>query len=184
MPLNNKFELGSKTFRCFSANAASLPRATRQPVGPRQSSNMNFRDFRRPDVIVLERGCVVVVELKGALHPSQAALDQALGYARDLAAYHAACAGHSVIPVLVNRGSDPEPVLRDSVYVVAPAGLDLLLDRLSEKGETNIPVSAFLAPDSYAPLPQSFRPHVNCFRNGHCHLLNVRGLRLNPRCST
>lgn len=111
------------------------------------------RDFRRPDVIVLERGCVVVVELKGDLHPSQAALDQALGYARDLAAYHAACAGHAVIPVLVNRGSDPEPVLRDNVYVVAPAGLDLLLDRFSEKGEPNIPVSAFLAPDSYAPLP-------------------------------
>ena len=27
------------------------------------------RDFRRPDVIVLERGCVVVVELKGDLPP-------------------------------------------------------------------------------------------------------------------
>lgn len=34
------------------------------------------RDSRRPDVIVLERGCVAVLELKGALHPSRAALDQ------------------------------------------------------------------------------------------------------------
>lgn len=111
------------------------------------------RDFRRPDVIVLECGCVVVLELKGDLRPSQAALDQALGYARDLAAYHAACAGQSVIPVLVNRGSGAEPVLRDGVYVVGPVGLDVLLDRLSERGEPHIPVSAFLAPDSYAPLP-------------------------------
>ncbi len=39
------------------------------------------RDSRRPDVIVLERGCVAVLELKGALHASRAALDQALGYA-------------------------------------------------------------------------------------------------------
>src|SRR5688572_15590469 len=57
------------------------------------------RDFRRPDVIVLEGGCVVVVEFKGHLNPSQAALDQALGYARDLAAYHSACAGRRVVPV-------------------------------------------------------------------------------------
>lgn len=111
------------------------------------------RDFRRPDVIVLERGCVVVVELKGHVRVSQAALDQALGYARDLAAYHASCAGRSVIPVLVNRGSDPEPVLRDNVYIVGPTGLDVLLDRLSEKGEPAIPVSEFLLPDAYAPLP-------------------------------
>ena len=56
------------------------------------------RDSRRPDVIVLERGCVAVLELKGALHASRAALDQALGYARDLAAYHAACAGRRTAP--------------------------------------------------------------------------------------
>ena len=43
------------------------------------------RDSRRPDVIVLERGCVAVLELKGALNASRAALDQAFGYARDLA---------------------------------------------------------------------------------------------------
>lgn len=111
------------------------------------------RDFRRPDVIVLEGGCVVVVELKGYLHASQAAVDQALGYARDLSAYHASCAGRSVFPVLVTRGSDSEPTLRDGVYVVGPSGLDVLLGRFSQKGESIVPVSEFLAPDSYAPLP-------------------------------
>lgn len=111
------------------------------------------RDFRRPDVIVLERGCVVVVELKGYPHASQAAVDQALGYARDLAAYHASCADRSVIPVLVTSGSSPEPTQRDGVYVVGPAGLEMLLDRLSESGKPTITASEFLAPDSYAPLP-------------------------------
>ena len=33
--------------------------------------------------------------------PSQAALDQVDAYARDLRAYHSACAGADVIPVLV-----------------------------------------------------------------------------------
>ncbi len=111
------------------------------------------RDFRRPDVIILERGCVAVLELKGALHASQAALDQALGYARDLGAYHAACAGRTVTPVLLTRGSAFEPELRDGVYVVAPAGLDALLDRLSQRDQPPIPVHEFLAPDAYAPLP-------------------------------
>jgi hypothetical protein len=111
------------------------------------------RDFRRPDVIVLERGCVVVVEFKGLLNPSQAALDQALGYARDLAAYHAACAGCTVVPVLVTRGSDPKPILRDKVYVVGAAGLDVLLEQLSAHGGKTLSPSEFLLPNAYAPLP-------------------------------
>jgi len=111
------------------------------------------RDSRRPDVIVLERGCVAVLELKGALHASRAAVDQALGYARDLAAYHAACAGRRVTPVLLVRGGGPEAILRDGVHVVGPEGLDTLLERLSVSGEPLISAMDFLAPDAYAPLP-------------------------------
>ena len=111
------------------------------------------RDSRRPDVIVLERGCVAVLELKGALHASRAALDQALGYARDLAAYHAACAGRRVTPVLLVRGGGPMAVLRDGVYVVGPEGLDSLLEQLSIANEPVISARDFLAPDAYAPLP-------------------------------
>jgi len=111
------------------------------------------RDSRRPDVIVLERGCVAVLELKGALHASRAALDQALGYARDLAAYHAACAGRRVTPVLLVRGGGSEANLRDGVYVVGPDGLDTLLERLSVSGEPLISAVDFLAPDAYSPLP-------------------------------
>ena len=111
------------------------------------------RDSRRPDVIVLERGCVAVLELKGALHASRAALDQALGYARDLAAYHSACAGRRVTPVLVVRGGSSEATLRDGVHVIGPDDLDKLLDRLSVSGEPLISAMDFLAPDAYAPLP-------------------------------
>jgi hypothetical protein len=111
------------------------------------------RDSRRPDVIVLERGCVAVLELKGALYASRAALDQALGYARDLSAYHAACAGRRVTPVLLVWGGGPTAVLRDGVFVVGPEGLDSLLEQLSVAGEPVISVNDFLAPDAYAPLP-------------------------------
>lgn len=111
------------------------------------------RDSRRPDVLVLERGCVAVLELKGALHASQAALDQALGYARDLSAYHAACAGRRVTPVLLVRGGGPVAQVRDGVYVVGPSGLDTLLESLCVAGEPLISAVDFLAADAYAPLP-------------------------------
>lgn len=111
------------------------------------------RDSRRPDVIVLERGCVVVLEIKGYPYASQAAVDQALGYARDLRAYHAACAGRTVTPVLLIRGSNVEPVVRDGVYIVSPEGLDKFLDEISSDSEPRVTVEDFLAPNAYAPLP-------------------------------
>lgn len=111
------------------------------------------RDSRRPDVIVLERGCVAVLELKGARHPSRAALDQAFGYARDLRAYHAACAGRTVTPVLLVRGGSADPIERDGVYIVGPEGLNSLLVRLATAGEPIVSAEEFLALDAYAPLP-------------------------------
>ena len=59
------------------------------------------RDFRRPDVIVLEGGVVVVLELKGFQASVRAGLDQVLAYARDLRAYHEECHSRPVVPVLV-----------------------------------------------------------------------------------
>jgi hypothetical protein len=111
------------------------------------------RDSRRPDVIVLERGCVAVLELKGALHPSQAALDQAFGYARDLRAYHAACAGRAVVPVLLVRGGGANSFERDGVRVVGPEGLDSLLEKLATSDHSVISAEEFLAQDAYSPLP-------------------------------
>lgn len=112
------------------------------------------REFRRPDVIVLKNGCVVVLELKGYLHPTQAALDQVSAYARDLRAYHAYCRGRQVIPVLVTRGSDPKPALRDDVLVVGPKGVGELLKTLrGSDSSLHADPKAFLAEDSYQPLP-------------------------------
>ncbi len=111
------------------------------------------RDFRRPDVIVLQRGCIVVLELKGAAHPTRAALDQAWGYARDLSAYHSACADKLVHPVLVTSAGPSTPTKVDDVYHVGPKGLDMLLYELTQSDAATVEPAAFLAPDAYAPLP-------------------------------
>ena len=48
-------------------------------------------ESRRIDVVVLENGVVVVLELKGKQDPSRADIDQVMAYARDLRAYHEDC---------------------------------------------------------------------------------------------
>ena len=111
------------------------------------------RDSRRPDVIVLERGCFIVLEIKGYIYASQAAIDQAFSYARDLAAYHAACAGYPVIPVLLTREAGRKTTIRDGVYVTSPEHLDALLEELSKPGLPIVSIDDFLRTDAYAPLP-------------------------------
>ena len=58
---------------------------------------------RRPDVLVLENGVVVVLEFKGRDRWDISDVDQALGYKRDLENYHSVCQDgqHPVYAVLV-----------------------------------------------------------------------------------
>ena len=61
-------------------------------------------EARRPDVIQLANGAVVVLECKSKASPTQADLDYASAYARDLRAYHSCCHERTVIPVVVPIG--------------------------------------------------------------------------------
>jgi hypothetical protein len=126
------------------------------------------RESRRPDVIVLENGVVVVLELKGKRTPSRADLDQVSAYARDLRDYHAECAGRPVHAVLVPAGAGPEPRVADDVTVVGPAGVHrVLLDRTRREGvPTPLAPEAFLRADAYAPLPTLVRAARDLFE-GH-----------------
>jgi hypothetical protein len=122
------------------------------------------RDERRPDVIVLENGVVVVLELKGKAKPSQADLDQVSAYRRDLLCYHAECVDRPVLAVLVPTLAGPVPCRRDDVTVIGPGGVhDFLL--ACTRGHSAAPISAqaFLRPDAYAPLPSLVRAARDLF---------------------
>jgi len=109
---------------------------------------------RRPDVVVLAGSAVVVLELKGKESPSQADLDQAAAYARDLRAYHRECQGRDVAAVLVPTRAPAKPRLRDGVWIVGPAGLDELIAEFAAKGDTPpATLREFLDPKAYRPLP-------------------------------
>lgn len=108
---------------------------------------------RRADVVVLFGRTVAVLEFKQASRPGRAACDQALAYARDLAAYHAASHERAVLPVLVlTRASGLFPGGDLPI-----CGADALAETLAALPGASQPVSAddrdTWLMSEYAPLP-------------------------------
>jgi hypothetical protein len=111
-------------------------------------------DGRRPDVIVLAGGAVVVLELKGKEVPSRADLDQAAGYARDLRAYHRECQDRVVCAVVVPTLAKGTREVIDGIVVAAPDRLDELAAECAAGAQGITPTLAeFLSDRAYSPLP-------------------------------
>lgn len=111
-------------------------------------------ESRRPDVILLVGADVVVIELKGKRYPSQADLDQASAYARDLRNYHRECAGRVVTPVLVPTLASGFQQEVDGILVTGPDALDSILAELTkDRREPVVDRAAFLSDSAYCPLP-------------------------------
>lgn len=109
---------------------------------------------RRPDAVMLPRGCVVVIELKGKESASPADLDQAANYARDLMAYHRHCQDRPVHAVLIPTRAAGLSTLRQGVHVVSPERLDELLAKLPlSETAPSVSTDAFISEDAYRPLP-------------------------------
>jgi hypothetical protein len=115
---------------------------------------------RRPDVVVLAGGSVVVLEFKQVWTAQPGAIDQVSAYARDLAEYHAASHGHAVVPILVlTRARQP---LGTEVESVDPSGVAGALLRHASPGA--IPLDAWLH-SPYAPLPTLIAAARRIFRH-------------------
>jgi hypothetical protein len=115
-------------------------------------------ESRRPDVVFLVRGAVVVLELKGKAEASQADIDQAAAYARDLRCYHRECAERQVLAVLVPTKAQGFVGESSGVRIVGPDAVDQVVEELVKNTE-QAPVEAgrFLAESAYRPLPTLVR---------------------------
>ena len=124
-------------------------------------------DGRRPDVIVLPRGAVVVLELKGKEVPSQADYDQVAAYARDLRAYHRECHDREVYPILVPTRAKNSVTRKDGVTVATPDRLDEIVGQLADQTAGDSPsLSDFLADGAYCPLPSLVEAARELFHSG------------------
>ena len=110
-------------------------------------------ESRRPDVVLLVSGAVVVLELKGKTEPDQADLDQAAAYARDLRCYHRHCADREVHAVVVPTQAHGYVSVRDGVHVASPDTIHELIQSL-QRPWAGGPLKAedFLSSDAYCCL--------------------------------
>jgi hypothetical protein len=112
-------------------------------------------EFRRIDAVFLLRGMVVVLELKGKWTPSDADVDQAHAYARDLRCYHAECAERPVEVVLVPTLARDLLDVRRGVHVCAPSLLDGLIARFDRETRDAPPISLERFLDAEAARPST-----------------------------
>lgn len=118
---------------------------------------------RRPDVVVLAGRTLAVLEFKSAALPTQADLDQARGYVRDLSDYHAG--SHDLVPaaILVAMGAAPGFAHEiEGVVVASPEAIDRYLFAVHTPGTVDL--DTWLdAP--YQPLPTLVDAARRIFRN-------------------
>lgn len=108
---------------------------------------------RRPDLILLENGIVLVVEFKNRVEVEPADLDQVRSYVRDLEDYHAGCQGRRLLPVLIPIGMRQAPFEWDGVRVIPPAALGDLVRELSAPARGRRADVAAWVSAPYQPLP-------------------------------
>ena len=89
---------------------------------------------RRPDVVLLQNG-VVVLEFKDTATLERADLDQVAAYARDLKHYHEECHTLDVLAVLIPTRYRGENLMIDGVTVLAPNALGKFLIDVASRQE-------------------------------------------------
>lgn len=128
---------------------------------------------RRPDLVLLGAGRVLVFEFKQKAKPSLADCDQVAAYARDLATYHQASHDHPVVPLIVpTRASqlfayEPPVTGEDdgetrTVTAIAPDQIAEYLSQL-QPVEPAINAEQWVQSD-YAPLPSVIQAAQQIFR--------------------
>jgi len=110
-------------------------------------------ESRRPDVVLLENGNVLVIEFKGKDLPTPADIDQVSAYARDLRNYHRDCATRQVHSLLIPSRYKGKTEQIDGTYIVNPKDLNTLINTLSKPAYPAIDNKSFLSLEAYSPLP-------------------------------
>lgn len=124
-------------------------------------------ESRRTDVIFLAKGSVVVLELNGKLIPSQADIDQAAAYVRDLRCYHRECESRPVLALCVPMMARGYLGRQHDVHILGPDAVDGFVEGLAT--DPSLPPIApkdFLAEVAYRPLPTLVQAARELFEKG------------------
>jgi hypothetical protein len=117
---------------------------------------------RRPDVIITVPNKILVLEFKQDPKINRAYIDQAYGYARDLAEYHSKSHHVEVIPFLVPTRAINLVREEDGVKIISPDKIAAVLSEFEAKKP--ISISDWLSGE-YAPLPTLIQAARMIFQN-------------------
>jgi hypothetical protein len=117
---------------------------------------------RRPDVIITVPNKILVLEFKQDPKINRAYIDQAYGYARDLAEYHSKSHHVEVIPFLVPTRAINLVREEDGVKIISPDKIAAVLSEF--EGKSPISISDWLSGE-YAPLPTLIQAARMIFQN-------------------
>jgi hypothetical protein len=138
-------------------------------------------ETRRPDAVFLANAGILVVELKGKVAPSQADLDQAAAYARDLRCYHRECAERTVVPVLVPTRARGYQGQQEGVHIAGPDALDGLIEEVGRNNrEPVINRDRFLDDAAYCPLPTLVKAARELLQNGELRRIRIARAATEP----
>jgi hypothetical protein len=129
-------------------------------------------ESRRPDAILLVGGGLLVIELKGKTEPSQADIDQAAAYARDLQCYHRECEDRPVVPVLIPTRAHGYVRREGVVHIVGPDAVDGLVEEVTNLDLPCIDRASFLDEGAYRPLPTLVKAARELLLNGELRRIN------------
>ncbi len=106
---------------------------------------------RRPDLVLLGAGQILVFEFKQKATLSDADLDQVAAYARDLTEYHQASAHNPVTAILIPTRYTKENTIRNTVHILNSTQIATILETLIET-QPEIEVDRWVN-SVYEPLP-------------------------------
>lgn len=141
-------------------------------------------ESRRIDALFLLNGVVVVLEFKGKLYPSQADLDQAAAYARDLRAYHRVCSDLTVKCLLVLSRGKGDFVCTEEVDIVGADGISAYCCNVMRHGEATPNAHEFLSLECYQPLPSLVRAARELFKSGTLTRIHRAAIATEPTLDT
>ena len=142
-------------------------------------------ESRRPDVLLLVGDGVLVIELKGKVEPSQADIDQAAGYARDLRCYHRECWDRPVTALLVPTRARGYVRQESGVHIAGPDAVDALVGQLTalQPGPV-IDRATFLDESAYCPLPTLVEAARELFASGDLRPIHRAKAATDPAVET
>ena len=142
-------------------------------------------ESRRPDVLLLVGAGVMVLELKGKQVASQADIDQAAAYARDLRCYHRACFDRTIVPVVVPTRARGYVQQVSGVHIAGPDALDDLVAELTTR-TPGPPIERrdFLSENAYRPLPSLVEAARELFHSGELRTIHRARAATDPAVRT